>query len=517
MQDVGRSADKYLGETADKLNALAVSQGRLRLWPENSLLIPKSGASILLNHRRLLAQPSYVVSHLAVVIPGPLVDPEYLYYYSLLIDAADLVPDTSYPSLRLSDLETVRIPLPPLPEQHRIVEILRKADTLRQLRRQANERANDLLPALFQEMFGDIEPNKTYPRNWEVVPLSRLFTDTQYGISDSLTATSGGNVGVLRMNNVTAEGQLDLADMKYIAPQEVDLGLYDLRDGDILFNRTNSPDLVGKIALWESQPDKQFTFASYLIRVRLTDRALPEYVWAALNSAYGKAQMRRLAKQAVSMANINTGELGSIRLVVPPLPIQRQFRTAFLRHRDNLELARESTLQLERLWQSLLAQAFGGQLTAAWREAHTEELAAAAAERDRLLAAAGHRRPAALTVQAAEQVAVTDAATLASVPPDDPRYDLLAALSPHQLRLYCAVRDGGAYVTAESLAEQVRQPAGQVAATLALLDAAGLVQAAAIPTKPGDRIVYVDAYRALRDDIDLPILEPAESAPDTLA
>ena len=110
-QDVGRvHIHPALAETVDRVNLKAIEQKGLKLWPAKSLLIPKSGASTFLNHRVMTAVPAYVASHLAVVVAKPLVLPEFLYYWSLTLDARRVAPDNDYPSLRLSDLQKLSVP-----------------------------------------------------------------------------------------------------------------------------------------------------------------------------------------------------------------------------------------------------------------------------------------------------------------------------------------------------------------------------------------------------------------------
>lgn len=121
--DVGqvRRSIKFSG-SADKLTPEAVAELRLRLFPQGTILFPKSGASTFLNHRVMLAEPAYVSSHLACITPRQ--DdalPEYVYHMLCRVDARDLVPDQAYPSLRLDALSDLEIPLPPLEVQREIV------------------------------------------------------------------------------------------------------------------------------------------------------------------------------------------------------------------------------------------------------------------------------------------------------------------------------------------------------------------------------------------------------------
>ncbi|MCY4066157.1 MAG: hypothetical protein OXF57_07310, partial [Rhodospirillaceae bacterium] len=116
MQDVGRHhRHPALSDSADRLSSDWLAQNRLRLFPKGSILIPKSGASVNLNHRAKLATDAYVVSHLAVVIPDRTrIEPDYLYWWSVAYDPRAQAQVTSLPSLKLSTLKAATIYLPPL-------------------------------------------------------------------------------------------------------------------------------------------------------------------------------------------------------------------------------------------------------------------------------------------------------------------------------------------------------------------------------------------------------------------
>ncbi len=123
--DVGKVGRSHrFGFSEDKINEVAIKELGLRQWPKGTILFPKSGASTFLNYRVLLSKPAYISSHLAAIVAKNHSVQEFLYYYLSTIDAKSLVPDTNYPSLRLGDLEAIRIPLPPYQEQKRIAELL---------------------------------------------------------------------------------------------------------------------------------------------------------------------------------------------------------------------------------------------------------------------------------------------------------------------------------------------------------------------------------------------------------
>ena len=177
MQDVGlHHVNPALVSSADCLSLDWLTTNRLRLFPKDSILIPKSGASVNLNHRAKLAIDAHVVSHLAVVIPDKSrVDPDYLFWWSVRYDPRTQAQVTSLPSLKLSILKEARVPLPPLHEQHRIVGILNRASHIERLRARATDRLQQFIPALFLKMFGDPAAN---PMGWNKVPFGDVVTDT---------------------------------------------------------------------------------------------------------------------------------------------------------------------------------------------------------------------------------------------------------------------------------------------------------------------------------------------------
>jgi restriction endonuclease S subunit len=135
------------------------------------------------------------------------------------------------------------------------------------------------------------------------------------------------------MNNLQANGW-DLRDLKYIQLDPETESQFLVRKGDILFNRTNSKELVGKCEVF--QEDGSWVFASYLIRVRLNEsKAIPAFVSDFLNTNAGRVQIDRVSRQIIGMSNINAEELRDLLIPLPPLDIQRRLVA-------EMEAARES-------------------------------------------------------------------------------------------------------------------------------------------------------------------------------
>lgn len=201
------------------------------------------------------------------------------------------------------------------------------------------------------------------PDSYIVAPLGDAATILEYGTSQRADASAESGVPVLRMGNIQ-EGQLDLRDLKYCSP-DAEIERLLLEDGDLLFNRTNSPELVGKTAVFhETVP---MSFASYLIRVRFAPAVvLPDFVNYWINSAWGRVWARQVKTDGVSQSNINGTKLSLMPLPLPPIDEQKVIveRTSqLLVTADRLTQAIETaTRKVERSSQAVLAKAFRGEL-----------------------------------------------------------------------------------------------------------------------------------------------------------
>ncbi|MEW6591284.1 MAG: restriction endonuclease subunit S, partial [Pseudomonadota bacterium] len=123
VQDLGRlGAASHLTATADYVNDKASKA--LKVFPKGSILFTKSGASLLLNQRAILGRDMHVVSHIGVAVPGQRVVSEWLYYWLRTVDFADIAHGANMPSLPLSRVKKIKIPVPPIEEQKsRVAEI----------------------------------------------------------------------------------------------------------------------------------------------------------------------------------------------------------------------------------------------------------------------------------------------------------------------------------------------------------------------------------------------------------
>lgn len=306
-----------------------------------------------------------------------LVDGKYLFYKTVTTDfVSHLVArmkGANYPAVTDGTVKNALIPLPSLSEQRRIVEILDQADQLRKLRAESDKKAERILPALFNKMFGDPATN---PMGWKTGILGDVVLDAAYGTSERASETTTAGMPVLRMNNIEYWGHLNLRNLKYIENGNGQLDRYLLKKGDILFNRTNSSELVGKTGLWNCELERAVP-ASYLIRLRVdAAKAFPEYIWAYMNTPYMKQNLLNKARRAIGMANINAQEVRSFPLILPNFRVQEQFTNKLLSINSLAPIHDAANIKVQELFTLLLQRAFSGDLSASWREAHMQELLA---------------------------------------------------------------------------------------------------------------------------------------------
>lgn len=150
------------------------------------------------------------------------------------------------------------------------------------------------------------------PESWKVANLGRFVVGAEYGTNLSLGDSSAG-IPVLRMNNIQ-DGEFDLSDMKYAPAHAVDR--FRLRRNDVLFNRTNSWEHVGKAAIWR-RDEPGPAFASYLVRLHCGDALLPEFLHLWLNWAPVQRAIRQFATPGVQQVNINPTNLRRALIAVP--------------------------------------------------------------------------------------------------------------------------------------------------------------------------------------------------------
>ena len=203
------------------------------------------------------------------------------------------------------------------------------------------------------EWLGDV------PVHWDVLPIKRAFISMDYGISKS--ATDEGTIRLLTMGNIK-DGRVSIPETGGVATVAPSLLL---SSGDLLFNRTNSAELVGKVGLFKGA-ESAVTFASYLVRMRPRPEHEPEYLNMILNDSSVLSMARREAIPSLHQSNLNPTRYGRLHICLPPVSEQRTILHALKADTSELERAiaagqREITL-LQEYRTRLVADVVTGQL-----------------------------------------------------------------------------------------------------------------------------------------------------------
>lgn len=280
------------------------------------------------------------------------IDIKYLYYFLLSRGLSDTITGSAQPQIVRQSLKNVRVIYPNLDAQKRIIYVLGKADELLSIREQQLAKLDELVKARFVEMFGTFPAN---PFRWSIGKIQDVVSDVRYG--SSRPAVEGGKYPYLRMNNITYSGELDLHDTKRIDIPDSELDKCTVRRGDVLFNRTNSKELVGKTCVYNR--DELMVLAGFVIRVRVNERIRPEILSAFLNMDFSKRMLIGMCKTAIGQANINAKELQNIDLYIPPIELQDQFVTLKNKIDQQKQAVQQSLEKLELLKKALMQEYFG--------------------------------------------------------------------------------------------------------------------------------------------------------------
>lgn len=304
--------------------------------------------------------PSFILNTARIV-------PKYLAWLSKtrgFIDLCNAASEGTTNRIRLKEERflSIEITLPTLGEQQRIVarieELADKLEESQRLRQQSINEAELLFNKAIQTIF-----LKGIEEGWPKGRLGDYVTSDCYGTSEKTNDDISGTP-ILGMKHIQ-NGRLEIRDLKYLHLDDRARAKLTLKKGDILVNRTNSAELVGKCAVFDIEGD--YAFASYLIRLRLdTPKADPRLVAIYINSPLGREYMFNERKQMTGQANVNATKLKALPIALPSKPEQRRI-VAYL---DELQakvdalkkIQAEAQKELDALLPSILNKAFSGEL-----------------------------------------------------------------------------------------------------------------------------------------------------------
>lgn len=257
-------------------------------------------------------------------------------------------------------LESLGIPLPPIPEQRSISTILDQADALRAKRREALVQLDKLAQSIFMEMFGDpVNNSKGWPDVMQLGEVAEIVSGVTKG--RNLEGKSTRLLPYLAVANVQDKA-LNLANVKMIEATEDEIKRYLLRRNDLLLTEGGDPDKLGRGTLWNEELP-ECIHQNHVFRVRLTHNDVtPCYLNWLVGSERGKKYFLRSAKQTTGIASINMTQLRGFPLLIPPLPLQKTFATRIQAVESLKTQHRAALAELDALFASLQHRAFQGEL-----------------------------------------------------------------------------------------------------------------------------------------------------------
>ncbi|MFD6859289.1 restriction endonuclease subunit S [Rhodococcus sp. NPDC060090] len=332
------------------------------LFDEELLLLAEDGGHFENPSRGIaytIAGKSWVNNHAHVLRPRDGVDLRYLCRVLENMDVRPFISGTTRAKLTKGSAAGIQVPLPPLAEQRRIAAILDHADTLRAKRREALARLDELTQSIFIDMFGDPASND---RGWSAGFVSDFVDGFEGGRNIVGSDDQDDGYRVLKVSAVTSlayrESESKPLPSDYIPPSN-----HLVREGDLLFSRANTSELVGATAIVTATdgktalPDKLWRF-----RWRDESAAVPRYV----ESLFQRPSFRRkLSERATgssgSMKNIAQAKVLTISVGIPPLELQRDFA----QRKAAIELMKEgqrtALAEFDALFTSLQSRAFRGE------------------------------------------------------------------------------------------------------------------------------------------------------------
>lgn len=355
-----------IDSATDYISAEAVAGSATSIVPSGSILaVVRSG---MLAHSFPIAQvakPLAFNQDIKAVIPvSEDVDPDYLYWFlrsqSLDVVTRGVKKGATVHSVQSGFIENLKVPMRPREDQRRIVDLLARAEGIVRLRREAQQKAAELIPAVFIEMFGNPATN---PKGWPVAKLGELLSSIDSGHSPKCSDRHRGadEWGVLRLGAVS-RCEYDETEHKTLPRDIAPDRSIEVKSGDLLLSRKNTAELVGASAyVWTT--GGRVLLPDLIFRLQLPEAAQVNaiYLWKLLTTNAKRSALTRLATgSAGSMPNISKERLRTLPVEVPTLELQMKFANLVKEVRSIRQQQQAAIEKAEAVFASLLADAFSG-------------------------------------------------------------------------------------------------------------------------------------------------------------
>jgi len=356
-------AGKYLKETKEFISKEGLNNSSAWLVPESSLLFAMYGSMGEVSINKISVTTNQAILG---IIPKNKSDVEFLYYWFSFFKPKwkKYAKPTTQANLTAEIVRNSIIPFPSREERQAIVEVLSRIDWAIRKVDEAIAKAERLKKGLMQQLLtkgiGHKEFKETpigkIPKNWEAIRLGDALELCQYGLS--IPMSEKGRYPIIKMDEIV-DGYVIPTITKYVDLDYKTFKAFKLEKGDILFNRTNAYELVGRTGIFLLDGD--YVFASYLIRLRPKHELFdPHFLTFYLT--FSQNRLRQLATKAVHQANINATNLKKIVVPKPPLPEQQKIAEILSSIDDILRLKKEKKEKLVRMKRRLMDSLLTGRV-----------------------------------------------------------------------------------------------------------------------------------------------------------
>lgn len=367
----GELNNGWIYDTEEKITDEGLKKSSAKLFPPYSVLIAMYGATI--GKVAILGVPATTNQACACAVCNQSLLYMYLFYYCISQKNVFIEKGKggAQPNISQIILKQHPIPLPPLSEQQRIVEhieeLFAKLDEAKERLQEVVDSFAVRKAAILHKAFtGELTKqwrceNGVSDESWEEKTIGEICSSLKYGTSKK--SSDDGEVVVLRMGNLQ-NGEIDWSNLAYTSDEE-DIKKYLLKSGDVLFNRTNSPELVGKTSIYRGEMPA--IYAGYLIKLDYEKNiVVGDYLNYYLNSSKAKEYYMQVKTDGVSQSNINAKKIGEFEIPLPTLPEQheivRLIDDLLARERAAQQATEQALASIDLMKKSILARAFRGEL-----------------------------------------------------------------------------------------------------------------------------------------------------------
>ena len=365
----GELNNGYIFNSEEKITELGLKNSSAKLYPINTVIIAMYGATIGKVGILSIEATTNQACACAIVYKNILF--KYVFHYLIYQKEAFINKSKggAQPNLSQEIIKKHEIPLPPIKEQQRIVNriesLFAKLDRAKELIENTLAQFEQNKMAILHKAFiGELtakwrKKNNIDLSSWQEKTVDELCTSLKYGTSKK--SNPEGSVVVLRMGNLQ-NGEIDWSNLMYTDDKD-DIEKYLLKKGDVLFNRTNSPELVGKTSIYRGEYPA--IYAGYLIKLDYGKDIIGEYLNYMMNSTKAKHYCYTVKTDGVSQSNINAKKIGAFEIPVPTIEEQQEIVNILdrlLAKYNKIKNLEQQLEKIELLKKAILAKAFRGEL-----------------------------------------------------------------------------------------------------------------------------------------------------------